>query len=311
MNPKISVIIPVYNGEESISISLESLLKQTYSNFEVVIIDDGSKDRTREVVEKYTSIDNRFKYNFQQNCGVSVARNNGINVSKGEYICFLDSDDFYEDSYIEKMVTKIEYRSADICYCGYNIVSSKGKIKKKTKFKSGDVLIDYILGKVGIHTTGWMIKKDLLYKFNIKFQEGISWGEDFEFFCEALARSNKVVFVREYLTNYRVGFDEDRLSVFSLDKLDKDFESIQRIIENKNINNNKSIENSLSGYRLPALAIYRLNIAIDKMLDEQVIIKYYKKYEKYINNISCNNGLRSMKLNIARLKLQKYISKVN
>lgn len=304
----VSVIVPVYNGEKSVSISLDSLLKQTYSNFEVIIIDDGSTDCTRKVVGKYTCIDDRFKYYYQTNGGVSVARNNGIELSQGEYMCFLDSDDFYENTFIEKMVKQIQKESADVCYCGYNIVSPKGKRKKRTRFKSGDILVDYILEKVSVHTTGWMIRKNIVDRYGIKFPEGISWGEDFEFFCEILARTKKVTFVKDYLTNYRVGFEDNRLSAFSLDKLDKDFNSIQRILKNRNINNNLRVERALKEYRLPALLVYRLNRAIQLGINMDEILKYYEKYKDYINGYSWNNGLRSIKLNYYKWKLKNRLN---
>lgn len=311
MNPKVSVIIPVYNGEESISISLDSLLKQTYSNFEVVIIDDGSKDGTGKVVEKYVSMDSRFRYNYQANGGVSVARNNGMKVSQGEYICFLDSDDFYENSFIEKMLNEIEKESSDVCYCGYNIVSPRGKTKKRTGFKSGDILVDYVLGKVSIHTTGWLIRKKFISEFNIKFVEGVSWGEDFEFFCEVLANTAKITYVKEYLTNYRVDFEENRLSAFSLDKIDKDFESIQRIVNNTTINKTILIEKALKEYRLPALLIYRLNRAIEDEMNMDDAIILYNKYKNNFDAISLNNGLRSIKLIMTKLKLSRLTIKTN
>ncbi|WP_161879562.1 glycosyltransferase family 2 protein [Alkalibacterium sp. MB6] len=311
MIPKVSVIIPVYNGEESIFISLDSLLKQTYPNFEVVIIDDGSKDGTREVVEKFVSMDSRFKYNFKTNGGVSTARNIGLKVSQGEYVCFLDSDDFYENSFIEKMLNKIERELADVCYCGYNIVSPRGKNKKRTRFKSGEVLVDYILGKISIHTTGWMIRKKIISEFDIKFLEGVSWGEDFEFFCEVLAKTNKTTYVKDYLTNYRVDFEENRLSAFSLDKIDKDFESIQRIVNNTTINKTILIEKALKEYRLPALLIYRLNRAIEDEMNMDNAIILYNKYKNNFDVISLNNGLRSIKLIMTKLKLSRLTIKTN
>lgn len=305
MNPKVSVIIPVYNGEDSLSISLESLLEQTYSNFEVVIIDDGSKDGTRDVVGKYNAIDSRFKYIYQPNSGVSVARNNGMKVSQGEYVCFLDSDDFYENSFIEKMINEIEKDSADVCYCGYNIVSPKGKIKKRTRFKSGDILVDYILGKASIHTTGWLIRKKFISEFNIKFVEGVSWGEDFEFFCEVLASTDKITYVKEYLTNYRVDFDENRLSSFDLEKLSKDLLSTERLINNKQMFNNYIVKRALTEYRLPALLSYRLVAAIDRGLDINVVVGHYLKYREYIQNATLLNGLRSIKLKLTICKLRR------
>jgi glycosyltransferase involved in cell wall biosynthesis len=181
-NPKVSVIIPVYNGEACISIPLNSLLKQTYPDFEVVIIDDGSTDSTKDVVEKYTSMDNRFKYYYQTNQGVSAARNKGMELSRGEFITFLDSDDFHEETFLDKMVDKIQRESADVCYCGHNIVTPDKSKKRINKFKSKHVLIDYILDKVPVNTGGWMIRKKLIEEFDIKFPIGVSWGEDVEFF---------------------------------------------------------------------------------------------------------------------------------
>lgn len=303
MNKKVSIIIPVYNGEDSISIPLNSLLEQTYTNFEAIIIDDGSKDRTKEVVEKFSSKDCRLKYYYQDNAGVSVARNKGIGVATGDYICFLDSDDFYENSFIEKMINKIEIDSAYVCYCGYNVVSPKGKSRKRTKFKSSDILTDYILANISVHTTSWVIKKEFLNESKIKFPEGVTWGEDFEFFCELLAKTTKITFVRDYLTNYRTGFEGDRLSAFSLDKLDKDFESIHRILNNTIINRSTTVDKALTAYRLPALITYRLNGAIQLGLNTNITMDYYKKYERYVCNISWNNGLRSIKLNINKLLL--------
>lgn len=309
MKPIVSVIIPVYNGENSVSGSLNSLLSQTYSDFEVVIIDDGSIDRTPEVIADHIEKDNRFSYTYQENAGVAAARNKGLELAKGDYICFLDADDFYEKDFIEKLVSKVKKESADVCYCGYNVVSPMDKHNKKTKFKSGDILLDYILGTVSIHTTSWLVRKKLLQQYSIRFTDGVSWGEDFEFFCEVLAMTDKVCFVDEYLTNYMVDHGGEQLSAFSLDKIDKDFESIQRIIKNRKTNKNIHIENSLRGYRFPALAIYRLNIAKKKNIDAQIIKKYYKKYEKYIEKISYNNGLRSIKLWVYRFTLERYISK--
>ena len=303
MKPQVSVIIPVYNGEDTIMKTLNSIRSQTFSDFEAIVIDDGSSDKTKEVVSKYLDKDERIKYYYQQNAGVSMARNKGIELSRGEFICFLDSDDYFENTYLEKMYEKVLKTKSDICYCGYNIISPDSKSIKRTPFKDGNILVEYILGKINIHTTGWMIKRDLLLVYDIKFPKGVSWGEDFEFFCEVLARTNKVCCVHEYLTNYTVGFDINRLSSFSMDKIDKDFESIMRLVENPVVNKNKTIEKALTDYRLQALIIYRLVSAINREININEIKKYYEKYKKHIKKPTLNNGLRSIKLNINRIKL--------
>lgn len=311
MSPKVSVVIPVYNGEKSVEISLKSLSEQTDKNFEVIIVDDGSKDKTKDIVLEYIKSDSRFKYFFQENAGVSVARNKGMQLATGEFITFLDSDDFYKETFIEKMVNKVQSESADVCYCGYNIVSPNKLKIKKTKFRSKNLLLYYILGRVSIHTTGWIIRKKLIEEFDIKFPEGISWGEDFEFFCEVLSHSKKNAYVKEYLTNYRVEFEENRLSDFSMDKIDKDFISIQRISEKLNIINDKAIERALLSYRLQALLVYRLLLAFNLNVSKKEILNYYKKYQMYFKNNSWNNGIRSVKLNFYKRKLFIKIRELN
>ena len=139
MNPKVSIIIPVYNGENAISISLDSILSQTLKDYEVIIIDDGSNDKTNDIVSSYTNSDNRFRYFYQENQGVSGARNNGIKKSNGDYICFLDSDDFYDSTFICKMYSKIFEKKSEACYCGYNIVELESSNKKKTSSSDKNV----------------------------------------------------------------------------------------------------------------------------------------------------------------------------
>lgn len=312
MNPEISVIIPVYNRQDTISISLNSLINQSYNNFEVIIIDDGSYDSTSRVIEKYLESDIRFKYIYQDNSGVAIARNKGLELATGNYVCFLDSDDYYESKFLEKMYEKIkENHENEVCYCGYNIVSVSKKSKRKTQFKSGDILIDYILEKVNIHTTGWLIKRELLLKNNINFPEGVSWGEDFEFFCHVLSITNKVVFVPDYLTNYTVDFtDSSRLSSFSINKIDKDYESIQRLLNNRQIAKNQNIRSALLEYRLSALITYRLINAYKYDINKKVIYDYFNKYKKFIVKFTFNNGLRSIKLNINKIKLLYFLKKL-
>lgn len=99
MQPSISIVIPVYNGASELDIPIKSLQNQTQTDFEVIIIDDGSIDGTAERIETFSANDNRIKYFYQSNQGVAIARNNGIREAKGKYICFLDADDFYEDTF--------------------------------------------------------------------------------------------------------------------------------------------------------------------------------------------------------------------
>ena len=103
MNELISVIMPAYNVEEYIEKSIDSVLQQTYTNWELIIINDGSMDNTKKIVENYLHIDMRIIYLEQENKGVSVARNKGIDSAKGKYIAFLDADDLWTKDALEKL----------------------------------------------------------------------------------------------------------------------------------------------------------------------------------------------------------------
>ncbi|MGM0883313.1 MAG: glycosyltransferase family 2 protein [Bacillota bacterium] len=311
MKPDITIIIPVYNRENNITLALNSLLKQTYKNFEVIIIDDGSTDNSHETIKRYTSVDSRFKYYFQYNSGVSAARNKGIREATGKYITFLDSDDYYEHTFLEKMNHRIMKDDNDVCYCGYYRVTPQSKQKSFTRFIEGNILREYILGRVSIHTTGWMIKRNFILEKQIYFTEGVSWGEDIEYFCNILTATRKVCCVKDYLTNYTVDFSTDNLSIFSMDKIDKDKEYIDRIKKKTEILNNKNIRSALIDYRLSALITYKLISALSHKADRNEVVYYFNKYREYIVNFKFNNGFRSVKLFGYKLILFSHIYKIN
>ena len=169
----VSVIIPVYNGEKSISTSLDSLVRQTHRNFEVVVVNDGSVDGTEKVIKSYADELN-LNYVYQDNAGVASARNKGMELAKGMYVTFLDADDHYEPSFIEKMHRKISSSNSDICYCGYNVVTINGSSHRRTCFTDERVLLKYILGKVAAQTTAWILCRDLIKEHQLEFPRGVS-----------------------------------------------------------------------------------------------------------------------------------------
>lgn len=126
MDEKVSIIIPVYNCEMYIKKCLDSVLLQTYKNIEVIIIDDGSTDMSRRIINEYIKKDERIKLITQKNMGASQARNNGINFCNGEYIVFLDGDDTLNKYYVEKLYYNICNLDVDIVCCGYSEYSKYG-----------------------------------------------------------------------------------------------------------------------------------------------------------------------------------------
>ena len=127
----VSVIIPTYNRAHLIKRSAESVLNQTYTNLELIIVDDGSTDDTEEVVK--TLNDNRVTYIKQPNQGACAARNNGIDHAKGEFIAFQDSDDVWHEDKLEKQIKCLKETGADFCFCSVKTSTSLG-FKKKSKF---------------------------------------------------------------------------------------------------------------------------------------------------------------------------------
>lgn len=306
-NTEISVIIPAYNAEENIKATLNSLLNQTFENFEVVLVNDGSTDNTESIIKEFMIRDSRIKYIYQKNSGVAIARNTGIDNSSGEYISFLDSDDYYDSLYLEKMYRKIKEKDDNICYCGYNFTNGLTH-KNNTKFKSKNLLLDFILGKIKVHISCVLINREFILNQNIRFPSGVQWGEDFEFLCLLFSTTHKICHIREYLHYYRISHSENQLSNFTLNKIDLDNESIQRLVYNEKIRNNKDIVAALLKYRLKARIVYRLWGAVAREFDAEEILKYYKKYENVINEKYNQNGLRSIKLNLYTYRLKKYIN---
>ena len=128
--PKISVIVPVYNVDRYLEICIDSLINQTYDNLEIILINDGSTDDSKLICEKYLKLDKRIKLINQKNKGVSSARNNGIRNSSGEYIVFVDSDDWVDLDYFERLYNAAKKYDSDIALAT-NIRVGKRKSKKR------------------------------------------------------------------------------------------------------------------------------------------------------------------------------------
>ncbi len=138
----VSVVIPLYNAEKYIEETMQSILNQTYQNIEIIVVDDGSKDQSPTIVkELQRKHPEKVRYIHQKNQGVSVARNTGIEHANGEYVAFLDSDDLWHPSKIEKQVQSMHLNNMDACYCGYmNFYEETGeKVEHVTNFIKGDM----------------------------------------------------------------------------------------------------------------------------------------------------------------------------
>ena len=118
MNPKISIIVPIYNVEKYLPKCIDSIINQTLENIEIILVNDGSTDSCAEIIESYANKDNRIKVIHKKNGGQSSARNMGLDIAKGEYIGFVDSDDWLHYDMYENMYKSIKKVNSDLCVCG-------------------------------------------------------------------------------------------------------------------------------------------------------------------------------------------------
>lgn len=192
-SPKISIIIPVYNVENCLRVGLDSILRQTYTNFEVILVNDGSTDNSYTICTEYVEKDSRFSLFNQKNAGVAEARNRGINVSGGEYITFMDSDDWVEDDWLETYVNALQQVRPDILVQGIAVDtdSTNYRVFVEDNFYENMALFDafHNLEKHGLE--GFvpikMYRASLVKKHNLKFRYMLHEDTLFntELFCYA------------------------------------------------------------------------------------------------------------------------------
>ncbi len=194
----ISVIIPVYNAEKYLDECLVSVEKQTYRNFECIMIDDGSTDGSAEIAKSYALRDSRFRYFYQDNAGVSAARNQGLDKAKGRYVTFLDADDSLEDTYFQEYMNCFQETKADIVCGGY---IQKGN--KYLNFIDRENGLPHFLENILTGSGGVVWGKFFLSKLlrNHNFRENVSMREDLIFLLELCKKLPGDVYV-EYLENY-------------------------------------------------------------------------------------------------------------
>lgn len=224
----ISVIIPIYNKESRIKYSIESVLSQTYENFELILINDGSTDQSGKIAKEYSFIDKRIRYIDQINQGVSKARNKGIEIAKGKYITFLDADDEWDREFLKDMISSINGSNA--CYCGHYFIRNNDKIKPKIKFLEGDIIESYLYNRCTPNTNSWLINKEYLNEHNIRFCDDLKLGEDMIFFSKVLIHEKNVRCISKYLSQYHKS-EKNCLTEDNINKIYEDLIWMERLEE--------------------------------------------------------------------------------
>ena len=216
-NPQISVIIPIYNCEKYIKECLSSLIKQTFKNFEIICINDGSNDDTLKILKKFEAKDERIIIFNQNNSGPGIARNVGMKKSKGEYLMFLDSDDIFKKTMLEELYIKIKENDSDVVICNSqnfekkklwkkfyekNYMISNNIIKQKT-FSSLDIEKDFF------NLFIWwpwdkLFKRKYIENLGIEYQN-LKSSEDLFFIAASVITAKKISYLDKILINHRIG----------------------------------------------------------------------------------------------------------
>lgn len=201
----VSVVVPAFNAGKYLEECLESLMAQTFKDFEVIIVDDGSTDNTAEIAEKYTRKDERFRLLSVPNGGVSAARNKGIEEARGDYMVFVDADDLLHPLALQEMRESMEESGADVCITDFTEGARPKFTQKKYRKQlfDRDEAVSDILYQNKLHNSpcAVMMKRELLGS-DIRFQEGIRY-EDLDIFYRLYEGARKFIYLRFPFYFYR------------------------------------------------------------------------------------------------------------
>lgn len=198
----ISIIVPIFNMEEYLEKALTSIAKQSIKDFEVILIDDGSKDTSAAICQNFVKQDKRFLYFFQETKGVSGARNAGLNQAKGDFIAFVDPDDTIAENYLENLLTGYKEETIDLVAAGYTICAV-GKQPVVQQISQDNVISatqgrQYLFTERFFYSFLWnkLFKREIILKNRLKFANQLHYGEDLLFCDEYLRHSKQVAIIK-------------------------------------------------------------------------------------------------------------------
>lgn len=276
----VSIIVPIYNTKKYLKNCIDSILKQTYKNIEILLINDGSPDDSDKIMEKYKLKDKRVKCFYKKNGGLSDARNYGIKKAKGKYLCFVDSDDWISKYYVEKLLNAVKENNSQIAVCQFDRVY-KDKVTKNNinEFDIKGFKVPAAWNKIYL--------KEMIDKYDLKFPIG-KWYEDLDMTSKYIMLCDKIANVKESLCFYRQNDNsimhtyDDR--IFQIYDALNDIESFSK---EKNIyeKNKQEIEfahvyHVLIGTLFRASFMNEFNVELIK----KIVFYVEKKYPTWYNN---------------------------
>ena len=297
MNKKLSIIVPVYNSDKYIARCIESIINQKYENIELILIDDGSKDNSLEIMKHYKDLDKRIFVYSNTNHGVSYTRNYGLEKATGEYITFVDSDDYIDKDMYNEMIKALEKEKTDMVICSYKKVieeniSINNKTPKSKKLNGIDEAFSYLKNEKYNYISNIWNKIYLKNKIQNKFNEKYYIGEDLLFNCQYLLNTNTVYFMDKPFYNYII--QNQSLSHKVTDKTITSIQAFDEII--------KTVDKKISNHNIDDLYREQFRFA-------NLIIKTYKKLDKK-NKIYIKETRKKLFTKILKSKEIGFIRKI-
>ena len=318
----VSIVIITYNNEKYIEDCIKSVINQTYKNLEIIIVNDGSKDNTSDIINRYIKIDSRIKYiDRKENKGTMYTRKEGYNNSNGKYIFFLDSDDWIENNAIEKMYSNLKKNKVDIVKCNFkkyinnkflsiNNQTKENIVLEKKNFEP--ILYDYIYKTIYCNSMcGQLVKKELLIDIN-KVEDKAIYGEDIQNNLYLFEKIKSIEFLNEELYIYRCNNTSitNKVNQRKIDDLLKTFRKLYDFIEKSEIQDKQKYKIILSEKLYSYIALISIQLVNDnnkKTIDliSNMVKDSKKILQNYKNTNYLNNNILYKKI-INLLSKQKY-----
>lgn len=266
----ISIIIPIYNVQEYLEQCIKLILKSIESNYELILVNDGSTDDSFNICKKYSSRNNNIKIVNKKNGGLSSARNAGIDVAQGKYIVFLDPDDEINENYFKNLLNIMEKNKCDIVISGYETFPVKKVITPGYKLNTILEGRDLVLSAKNIHSNNelcfvWrnIYKLDIIKRNNIRFNEEVFIGEDVIFNLEFLLKSKRAYAVDEVLYYYRTNNANSLMRAKYKPNLEKSllkqYEVRKYLSEEYNLLSDKNYKFDMANYYLKSIYFMMIN----------------------------------------------------
>lgn len=264
-NYKISIIIPAYNAQNYIERCIDSISNQTYKNYEIIVVNDGSTDNTQKILQQYEEDTNKLIVKTVPNGGVGTARNIGIELATGEFIMFIDSDDYLEHNCLEVLYNNQIKTEADIVCNNFYIVTEQGDKQKNNVIKPG------------IYNS---INENFLYEYFFENIGSSVWGKLYRKSHIENQKFNKTKMGEDVFFNIRVLLNNPQLKINILD------EPVYNYYKNYNSVTYKKIDNLIDSWKYEINTLDKKNYYIDYLLGMQL----YRLYNEYVHNVSlCTN----------------------